>query len=250
MKPVGIVGTSISLFLLLAIAAPAYGQGNSDHQDKRNKQENSDKQNNGKKHGRGKSEAKPQTQHGRQDQAEAAPSRPERPQRVSDQNQRRQDVRSQQREQPVVEVRQKQDRPGGWDKGKKTGWNGGSVPPGQQRRLSQDRQQQMIVLQQQRVVQYRQHLESERNSAAQYAAQMQQQNRLAEYRYQQQYLARMRQQQADLQRARNYNNDPYYSTAPTYRYTRDGNSYETNQYGANSLRQAVNNGYSQGFPLE
>ena len=57
----------------------------------------------------------------------------------------------------------------------------------------------------------------------------------------------MQQQQIALQRSRNYNNDPYYYTAPIYRYNRGGSYYETNQYGANSLRQAVNYGYSQGY---
>jgi len=32
-----------------------------------------------------------------------------------------------------------------------------------------------------------------------------------------------------------------------YRYYRGGNYYETNQYGANLLRQAVNYGYDEGF---
>jgi hypothetical protein len=70
---------------------------------------------------------------------------------------------------------------------------------------------------------------------------------MAEYRYQQQYLARLRQQQASLQRAHDYNNDPYYYTAPIYRYYRGGSYYETNEYGARLLRQAVNYGYAQGF---
>ena len=40
-----------------------------------------------------------------------------------------------------------------------------------------------------------------------------------------------------------YDNDPYFYTAPIYRYNRGGAYYETNQYGADLLRQAVNNGY-------
>jgi flagellar biosynthesis/type III secretory pathway protein FliH len=60
-------------------------------------------------------------------------------------------------------------------------------------------------------------------------------------------VARLRQQQIVLQRAHDYNNDPYYYTAPIYRYRRGGSYYEVNQYGADYLRQAVNNGYAQGF---
>jgi flagellar biosynthesis/type III secretory pathway protein FliH len=72
---------------------------------------------------------------------------------------------------------------------------------------------------------------------------------MAQYRFQQQYLARLRQQQIRIQNARNYNyaRDPYFYTAPSYRYSRGGSYYETNQYGVNLLRQAVNNGYEEGF---
>jgi hypothetical protein len=70
---------------------------------------------------------------------------------------------------------------------------------------------------------------------------------MASYRYQQQYLDRLRQQRLALQRARNYNTDPYYYTAPIYRYNRGGSYYEVNQYAADSLRQAANNGYAQGY---
>ncbi len=70
---------------------------------------------------------------------------------------------------------------------------------------------------------------------------------MAEYRYQQQYVARLRQQQLALQRAHDYSNDPYFYSAPIYRYNRGGTYYEINQYGANALRRAVNYGYEQGF---
>jgi hypothetical protein len=138
-------------------------------------------------------------------------------------------------------------RPPGWDKGKKVGWNGGSVPPGHQTRLPRDRQRELIAEQRQRVVDYRRHLEEQRAAAQRYSAQLQQDRRLASYRYQQAYLARIRQQRLALQRTRNYYNDPYYYTAPSYRYDRGGTSYETNQYGADVLRKALNNGYEQGF---
>ena len=50
-----------------------------------------------------------------------------------------------------------------------------------------------------------------------------------------------------MKSATTYNNDPYFYTAPIYRYRRGGTYYETNQYGADLLRQAVNNGYQEGF---
>ncbi len=72
---------------------------------------------------------------------------------------------------------------------------------------------------------------------------------MAQYRYQQNYYQRLRQQQLRLQNERNYNynNDPYYYTDWTYRYNRGGTDYQTNQYGADSLRRAVNSGYQEGF---
>src|SRR4029450_5266542 len=57
----------------------------------------------------------------------------------------------------------------------------------------------------------------------------------------------MRQQQQALQSSYDYDNDPYFYTASSYRYSRGGRYYETNEYGANVLRQAVNNGYAEGY---
>ena len=57
----------------------------------------------------------------------------------------------------------------------------------------------------------------------------------------------MRQQQVGLQRSYDYSNDPYFYTAPSYRYSRGGSYYETNRYGADGLHRAVNQGYAQGY---
>jgi len=72
---------------------------------------------------------------------------------------------------------------------------------------------------------------------------------VAQYRFQQQYLEHLREQQLRLQNARDYDydRDPYFYTAPNCRYYRGGRYYETNQYGADLLRQAVNYGYEEGF---
>ena len=92
-------------------------------------------------------------------------------------------------------------------------------------------------------------LDQETRLAPQRIAQLQHQNRMAQYRFQQEYLERMRQQQIRLQNDRHhdYYADPYFYTASSYRYNRGGIFYETNQYGANLLRQAVNYGYAEGF---
>jgi hypothetical protein len=124
----------------------------------------------------------------------------------------------------------------------------------QQARLSQQRQQQLIEHQQQRIAQYRQHLDQQqqqqrRQAVQQQTAMLRQQNRASQYRFQEEYLERMRQQQVrlDNDRDHDYNHDPYFYTAPTYRYNRAGSYYETNQYGADLLRRSVNYGYEEGF---
>jgi hypothetical protein len=107
-------------------------------------------------------------------------------------------------------------------------------------------QRQRAQAEQQRATQYRQRLDQQVRISQQQAALMQQQRRINEYRAQQQYLAQLRAQQLRLQTARNYSNDPYISAAPSYRYAYSGNTRETNQYGADVLRQAVNYGYQEG----
>jgi hypothetical protein len=118
-----------------------------------------------------------------------------------------------------------------------------------QARLSAERQQQLIQMQQARTQAYSARLEQQQRLADQRAAALQQQNRMAQYRFQQQYAARLRQQQSSLPnwRSYDYNNDPYFYTAPSYRYSRGGRAYQTNRYGADLLRQAVNYGYEEGF---
>ena len=72
---------------------------------------------------------------------------------------------------------------------------------------------------------------------------------MAQYRFQEHYSERLRQRRVGLQNDRDhdYNDDPYFHTAPNYRYNRGGSYYQTNQYGADLLRQAVNYGYQEGF---
>jgi hypothetical protein len=109
----------------------------------------------------------------------------------------------------------------------------------------------MVAQQQQRSTEYRRELDQQRQRglAQQRTEQLQQQRRTAQYRFQEGYLERERQQQISFQNDRNhdYDHDPYFYTAPIYRYQRAGNYYEINQYGADTLRQAVNYGYEEGF---
>ena len=118
-----------------------------------------------------------------------------------------------------------------------------------QQRLPQQQQQQLIGQQQQRLVQYGAQLDQQQRLAPQQAVQLQRQGRTAQYGFQLQYTAGLRQQQLTIQNARNYNygGDPYFYTPASYRYYLGGRYYQTNEYGATVLRQAVNQGYEQGF---
>ncbi len=169
-------------------------------------------------------EEKQHDQHEKQQQPKQE-QKQERVQKKSEQDQKQQQQRVQQQQQQDQKQQQKQ-----------------------QKRLSQQQQQKLISQQQQRVAQYRQHLEQQQSLAQQNAAQLQQQKRMAQYRFQEQYLDRVRQQQTHLGDDRfDYARDPYFYTAPIYRYNRGGSYYETNEYGAKTLRQAVNYGYEEGF---
>jgi flagellar biosynthesis/type III secretory pathway protein FliH len=71
---------------------------------------------------------------------------------------------------------------------------------------------------------------------------LEQQRRRAQWSYQQRYLERLRQDQLRLQNWRYSDYGPL-----NYRYNRGGRYYETNRYGAQMLRQAVNDGYAEGY---
>lgn len=116
-------------------------------------------------------------------------------------------------------------------------------------RVAPHDQQTLIRQQQQRLAEYREHLDQQQRVAEQQSAQLERQHRRAQYRLQQHYLARLHQQQLRIQSQADYdyNRDPYFSTPPSYRYFRGDRYYETNQYGVDLLRQAVNYGYDEGF---
>ena len=113
-------------------------------------------------------------------------------------------------------------------------------------RLSAQRQQQLIAEQQRWNQQYKTYLQRQELAAERQALQYERARRAAQYRYQQQYTQQLRDQRLAASRAYDYNSDPYYYTAPSYRYTRNGRVYQVNQYAADMLRQAVNYGYAQG----
>lgn len=113
--------------------------------------------------------------------------------------------------------------------------------------VSRKEQDRLIRAEQKRQAAYRAKLAEQERLARRAADQLQRQNRAAEYRQHQAYLARLQEQQREIARARDYRSDPFYSTPASFRYSRNGVNYQTNQYGAKLLRQAVNNGYSEGY---
>ena len=126
--------------------------------------------------------------------------------------------------------------------------NQGRKPaPPPPRPVSPAEQKQRVQAQQQRATQYNQRLPQQVHIVQQQTAQLQQQRRTAQPRVQQQYAAQLQQQQRRLQAPRNYSNDPYITTPHTYSYRVSGVTRQTNQYGADVLRQAVNYGYQQGY---
>ena len=117
-----------------------------------------------------------------------------------------------------------------------------------QQRLDRQQQERRISEERDRAQRFQYGHQQHQRLAEQRARALQQQQRLAHYRYQQQYYDRLRLQQArwDARRYDHYN-DPYFYTPASYRYSYGGRWHETNRYGADLMRQAVNYGYQEGL---
>ena len=113
--------------------------------------------------------------------------------------------------------------------------------------VPQQEQRQRAKVQQQRAAEYRRQLDQQLLAAQQQNIQLQQQRRMSQYRTHQLYTAQLRQQHQALLAPRDYATDPYVSAPQMYRYVANGTNRMTNQYGAEVLRQAVRNGYAQGY---
>ena len=180
--------------------------------------------------------AQPQPQHDQKPQAEQKEKKEQKAEKQQDKQQQQGQKKAQAKQQTQEKQEQQQAKQQGQKKQ-------------QAKRLTSQQQQALIRQQQQRLVQYRQHLDQQQRLAEQRSAQLRQQNRMAHYNFQQQYLARLRQQQLRIQSQDRYDygSDPYFYTPPSYRYSRGGRYYETNQYGVDLLRLAVNHGYEEGY---
>jgi hypothetical protein len=117
-----------------------------------------------------------------------------------------------------------------------------------QKRVSQQEQKARIEKQEQQLAVYRKNIALREELAERDAQILRQQKRIQHLRFQQQYEERLRAQRAQLSQARyDYYNDPYYYTAPNYRYQRNGRYYQTNQYGIRKLEKALQAGYNEGY---
>jgi uncharacterized membrane protein YdfJ with MMPL/SSD domain len=115
------------------------------------------------------------------------------------------------------------------------------------RAVTPQEQHQRVQQEQQRATQYKEHLDQQVHVVQQQTEHLQEQRRPAQYHVQQEYTAQLVQQQQHLQTTRDFSSDPFINAPRTYRYVISGTSHQTNQYGVDVLRQAVNLGYQQGL---
>lgn len=117
--------------------------------------------------------------------------------------------------------------------------------------VSQQERRRRVDEDRQRETAYQQRLNEQVRAAQAHSAQLRDQRRSAQFAEHERYLQELqRQQQRQLERAhavRSYDRDPYYTTAPSYRYRYGSTVRETNQYGVDVLRHAVNQGYQEGY---
>jgi hypothetical protein len=176
----------------------------------------------------------------RQQQSEVQQTPKER-QQQTEQRQTQQSQQSQQVRQREIELQKQQER----ELQQKRAQQERQL---KQRRVTQQEQQERIRRQEQQLALYRKNIALREELAERDAQILRQQNRIQHLRFQQQYEERLRAQRVQLLQARHdYYNDPYYYTAPNYRYVRGGQYYQTNQYGIRKLEQALQAGYNEGY---
>ena len=126
-------------------------------------------------------------------------------------------------------------------RGRGRGHEGGPPP------VSAEDQQRRIHDEQQRMTDYRRHLDDEVRNQQQREAELQAQRRQAQFRAQQEYAAQLARQQEQIRAERDYARESYITSPHIYRFRVGGVYRETNQYGADLLRQAINYGYREGY---
>jgi len=120
-------------------------------------------------------------------------------------------------------------------------------PENHGRAVSQAEQQHRITEEEQRQRDYASRLQAQVNAAQARQAQLEAAHQAAQAAAQQRYLDALRRQREQARAQRDLAHDAYVTSPMTYRYRLNGTYRETNQYGADVLRQAVNNGYAEGY---
>src|SRR5262245_1443772 len=116
------------------------------------------------------------------------------------------------------------------------------------KRVSREEQDERIRKQRANMQLYKQNIALREEVAERDEQILRQQKRIAHLRFQEAYRQRLLQQRTALMNARyDYYNDPFYYTGPSYRYRRGGQYYTTNEIGIGVLKQALNQGYKEGY---
>jgi multidrug efflux pump subunit AcrA (membrane-fusion protein) len=113
--------------------------------------------------------------------------------------------------------------------------------------VSQQEQQRRIQEEQERQREYQARLDAQLRAAQAQQARLQAERHAAQIQANQRYMDALRAQEAQARAQRRYDRDAYITSPMTYRYRYGNVARETNQYGVDLLRQAVNNGYGQGY---
>lgn len=115
-------------------------------------------------------------------------------------------------------------------------------------RLSREQARHRIEEQRRQQAQWRRDDDRRRAEYDRHRHNLERQRRDAQYRYQQEYWRRWLAAQARWNNHRyDYDRDPFFYTPYNYRYSYGGRWYSTNSYGAEILRQAVRDGYREGW---
>lgn len=115
-------------------------------------------------------------------------------------------------------------------------------------RVSREQQRHRMEEQRRRHAQLQRDDDRRRHDYDRHRHQLERQRRNAQVRYQQDYWRRWLAAQSRWNNDRyDYDRDPYFSTPYNYRYNYGGRWYSTNSYGAEMLRDAVRDGYREGW---
>lgn len=116
------------------------------------------------------------------------------------------------------------------------------------KRVSREEQEKRIQRQQSNLQLYKQNIALREKVAEQDEQILRQQKRLSHLRFQEAYRQGLSRQRTAVQNARyDFYDDPFYYTAPSYRYRRGDQYYTTNEIGMGALKQALNQGYKEGY---